>query len=107
MADFSPGWAALGTMLALSLTAAAQPAHRHPHVHQALHDRFYSTCMKPDDPTQSCCNWQDCYPTQVRLEGGRWLARRREDGKFLPVPPEKIEHRRDSPDGRNHLCAPA
>src|SRR5262245_23389105 len=86
--------------------AAAEPAHRHPPQDEAIHDRFDSTWMKPDNPTQSCCNWQDCYPTQVRLQDGRWFARRREDGKFLSVPPEKIERRRDSPDGRNHLCAP-
>ncbi|MGF6311653.1 hypothetical protein ABIB82_005684 [Bradyrhizobium sp. i1.8.4] len=33
-------------------------------------------------------------------------AKRREDGKFILIPPEKIERSRDNPDGRNHLCAP-
>jgi hypothetical protein len=34
------------------------------------------------------------------------VAKRREDGKYIPVPPEKVERNRDNPDGRNHLCAP-
>jgi len=29
-----------------------------------------------------------------------------EDGKFIPIPQEKVERNRDNPDGRNHLCAP-
>lgn len=99
--------AVLGVAAVFPSATVAQPPHRHPPQDQAIHDRFYATWMKPDDPTQSCCNWQDCYPTQVRFKDGQWFARRREDGKFLLVPPEKIERRRESPDGRNHLCAPA
>jgi hypothetical protein len=53
-----------------------------------------------------CCNKADCYPTEIRMLGGSIFARRREDGKFIPVPPQKIEQNRDNPDGRNHLCAP-
>ena len=32
-------------------------------------------------------------------------AKRREDGKLILVPPEKVERNKDNPDGRNHLCA--
>jgi hypothetical protein len=33
-------------------------------------------------------------------------AKRREDGKYILIPREKVERNRDNPDGRNHLCAP-
>lgn len=90
----------------LSATAALAQDHHHPPADAELHDKFYSTWMRPDLPTSSCCNKMDCYPTEARVRNGRWQAMRREDGKWLSVPPAKIELNRDSPDGRNHLCAP-
>jgi hypothetical protein len=81
--------------------------HRtHPTSDLPLHEKFYSTWYMPDQPTKSCCNKADCYPTEVRVLGGIIYARRREDGKWLRIPPQKVEHNRDNPDGRNHLCAP-
>lgn len=68
--------------------------------------KFYSTWNRPDNPNLSCCNRADCYATQMRTSGGRIQAKRREDGKWLNIPATKIETGRDSPDGRNHLCAP-
>ena len=85
--------------------AALMPCH-HPPQDQALHEKFYSTWHMPDHPSQSCCNMEDCYPTEIRSVGGQIYARRREDGKFILVPPQKVERNRDNPDGRNHLCAP-
>lgn len=81
--------------------------HKHPVADIPLHQKFYSTWMKPDDPKMSCCNMVDCYPTEIRFIGGKLHARRREDGHWLPIPPEKIERHRDNPDGRNHICAPS
>jgi hypothetical protein len=60
----------------------------------------------PDNPRKSCCNKADCYPTEIRMQEGNIFAKRREDGKFILVPPQKVERNRDNPDGRNHLCAP-
>jgi hypothetical protein len=40
------------------------------------------------------------------MQEGNIFAKRREDGKFILVPPQKVERNRDNPDGRNHLCAP-
>ncbi len=71
-----------------------------------MHEKFYSTWYMPDEPTKSCCNKADCYPTEVKFHGGQWYARRREDGTFIPVPWNKVERNRDNPDGRNHVCAP-
>jgi len=86
-----------------------QPSHdhrHHPAADMPLHEKFYSTWYMPDNPTKSCCNKADCYPTEVTYRDGSVFARRREDGKWLRIPAAKIEQRRDNPDGRNHLCAP-
>ena len=82
-------------------------AHRHhPLEDQLLHEKFYSSWHMPDNPVLSCCNSADCYPTEVRYVDGRIYARRREDGKYILIPSQKVERNRDNPDGRNHLCAP-
>jgi hypothetical protein len=94
---------AAGLIIVVS-TATAQ--HRHPPQDEALHEKFYSRWYMPDDPAKSCCNKADCYPTEVKYVDGKLFARRREDGKYIAIPPQKIEHNRDNPDGRNHLCAP-
>jgi hypothetical protein len=86
---------------------AQRAGHHHPPKDSELHDRFYSTWMRPDNRAISCCNKIDCYPTAARMtEFGTWQAQRREDGKWLNVPPATVETERDNPDGRAHLCAP-
>ena len=110
----------MGLVLAISVvsTAGAQDHHRHPqdaaaaqHRHhppqdQELHEKFYSTWYMPDNPATTCCNNSDCYPTEIKYVGSDIYARRREDGKYILIPPQKVERHRDNPDGRNHLCAP-
>jgi hypothetical protein len=83
-----------------------QAERRHPPEDMALHEKFYSTWHMPDNPALSCCNNADCYPTDIRYLDGKICAKRREDGKYIPIPPQKVERNRDNPDGRNHLCAP-
>lgn len=96
---------ALALLLVPSLAAAQD--HQHPtETITGDQAKFYETWKRPDSPTISCCNLADCYATEARMQNGRWRARRREDGKWLTVPASKIELNRDSPDGRNHLCAP-
>jgi hypothetical protein len=104
----------IGLLCLLAIPAPAQEAflpdghaeRHHPPQDQALHERFYSTWRMPDNPAVSCCNNADCYPTDIKYIDGRLYAKRREDGKFIFVPPQKVERNRDNPDGRNHLCAP-
>jgi hypothetical protein len=79
---------------------------RHPPQDQALHEKFYSTWHMPDNPSVSCCNSSDCYPTDIKYIDDQIYARRREDGRYILIPPQKVERNRDNPDGRNHLCAP-
>lgn len=95
-------------LLALALVAYAGPAlaepHHHPPQDAAIHERFYSTWMQPDHPNLSCCNLQDCYPTSFKQVGSDWYALRREDSAWVLIPAAKIEQRRDTPDGRSHVC---
>lgn len=93
----------------------AQEGHNHPEDDVAIHEKFYSTWQRPDQRTsvgdryQSCCNKQDCYPAQIKREAGSYWYKRREDGKWLIIPEENLEYNqqdaRESPDGRNHVCA--
>lgn len=81
-----------------------EPSHGHPSEDAGIHHDFYRSWMRPDNPTQSCCSLQDCAPVvQVRRVAGRYEAKTK-FGKWVVVPPEKVEQRRDSPDGRSHLC---
>ena len=96
-------------ILAIS-SAIAQEGHQqeghHPPQDQAIHERFYSTWMVPNNRTMSCCHEQDCSPAESRVEDGNWVARKvGGDGDWVAVPPEKIERDRESPDGRSHLCS--
>jgi hypothetical protein len=94
-------------VLAPTFALAQSQEHRHhPASDIPLHEKFYSTWYMPDNPSKSCCNKADCYPTEITYRNGDIFARRREDGKWLRIPASKVEHRRDNPDGRNHMCAP-
>lgn len=79
--------------------------HRHPDKDMALHEKFYSTWMRPDNPTLSCCSNHDCYPTEARRVNGHWEALRREDKQWIKIPDSKVERNRDMPDAQAHLCA--
>ena len=93
-------------LITLAVTAEAQEHRGHSVADLPLHEKFYSTWHMPDQPTKSCCNMADCYPTEIRVQGDMIFARRREDGKWLLIPAHKVERHRDNPDGRNHMCAP-
>src|SRR5262249_21345640 len=103
---YAAGTIAVGVAYVVMSELANAQEHRHPPQDVEVHLRFYSKWMMPDNPTKSCCNLADCYPTEIKYEGDDLYARRREDAKWQYVPPQKIEHNRDNPDGRNHLCAP-
>lgn len=99
-------------------------AQDHDAGHEKYHGSAYSTWMKPDNPTHSCCDVKvmskdgkyrvsgDCYPVEARLVADpetyqkNWWALR-DDGKWIPVPNIKILKRTPNPDpsGRSaHLC---
>jgi hypothetical protein len=87
----------------LVMPVRAQDEHEHiarqyPPQDQPLHEKFYSTGHMTDHPYVSCCNDADCYPTEIKYVDGNIYAKRRGDGKYIPIPPEKIERNRDNPD---------
>ena len=87
--------------------AQAEEQHQHPPQDVENHERFYKHWMRPDLPTSSCCNLKDCYATEIKYIEGKLHAKRREDQKWVAVPPEKIDQVNTSPDGRNHVCMPS
>jgi hypothetical protein len=68
------------------------------------HD-IYTQWRMPDSGT-SCCSNHDCYATDAEFKGGTWFAKRREDGRWLVVPSNKILKNQHTDDGKAHLCAP-
>ncbi len=101
-------WLTLALGMLFLLTWATNTSHAQTHHHEGQTeevDRFYSTWMQPDDRAKSCCHKVDCAPAEAKTVDGQWYARQVGSWKWLPVPPSKIEHDRDNPDGRNHLCA--
>jgi hypothetical protein len=104
-------WSCLCCLLATGPVRTQQSrqdgvTRHHPPQDQILHQKFYSSWHMPDNPSASCCNDADCYPTEIKYVDGNIYAKRREDGKYILVPSGKVENNRDNPDGRNHLCAP-
>ncbi len=97
---------ALALLLALSGAASAQE-HKHPtETIQGATGEFYSTWQRPDAPHLSCCSRADCdVAIDVKRLAGQWWARKRGGGPLISIPDEKVEPRRDSPDGRSHLCS--
>lgn len=105
--------ALVATVLLCLIVPAWGQSHHHPPQDAQLHEQFYSTWLMPNGGqkrTSSCCNLQDCYPTQMRNVGGTWFAKRREDGQWIAVPSGKLEQNqsdpRESPDGQAHVCMP-
>ena len=52
--------------LAQVFSEAWAQQHHHPAPDDAIHEKFYSTWFMPDNPTKSCCNKMDCYPTEIK-----------------------------------------
>jgi hypothetical protein len=98
----------LRTLCVAALLCLAGPAmaqhHHHPPEHADIHSKFYQDWERPDQPGVSCCSDKDCAPAEARMVNGKWQAKRATDATWIDVPEAKIERRRDSPDGRNHLC---
>lgn len=93
---------------ALSLVSRAR-AQEHQHPTETITGatgKFYETWTRPDAPAVSCCDRMDCaVVSEVRRVGDRWHARRKSDGQWLAIPPEKVEYNRDTPDGQSHMCS--
>ena len=96
------------TVLAVCLsTAAKAESARHGDGHSKYH-HAYKGLMRPDAPTSSCCNDNDCHPTEAKFNAatGNWEAVK--DGRWVTIPRHKIVDG-DVPAelaAEAHLCAP-
>jgi hypothetical protein len=96
----------IALLLALTVPAVGQEHHHPGETITGATALFYETWMRPDLPTQSCCNKSDCdVAVDVKRVRGQLWARKRNGGPMVSIPQEKIEEGRDSPDGQSHLCA--
>jgi hypothetical protein len=96
-------------LLALLMLYPLAHAQEHRHPTETIHGAtglFYETWDRPDKAGASCCNRNDCeQAVDVRQIDGHWWARKKSGGPLMSIPPEKVEQRRDSPDGQSHVCS--
>lgn len=94
--------------------AAMAQEHRHPGAAALSPEtgRFYESWKMPGVMPRytSCCNQQDCAAVEhVRYWNGELQMQRKSDGRWLTIPPAKLESNfddaRDSPDGSSHMCS--
>lgn len=106
MTPGSRGWIVFA-LAVVGILAAARIVRAGPdgHTHQGATGRFYQNWKMPDAPWTSCCHDQDCAPAASKFENGQWFARWKDSDEWAPIPPEKIERERETPDGRSHMCA--
>lgn len=113
-------WLFIGILIAIQpLRVRADDEHTgHPPQDQAIHEKFYSDWLRPDENMRtdgarvhSCCNNKDCAPVDAvehKADGTIWMLRHA-DQRWILVPPEKLEHnysdQRQSPDIRAHMCS--
>ena len=97
----------LSTLIVSVWTGAAAQTGRYSHGHSKYH-HAYKGLMRPDAPTSSCCNDNDCHPTDAKFNAatGNWEAVK--DGRWVTIPRHKIVDG-DVPAelaAEAHLCAP-
>ncbi len=68
----------------------------------AQQDQWMRSLTRPDTGT-SCCNLNDCSPTDAEWRDGQWWAMYR--GQWRAIPPEKVLSKPLSMDGEAWLCA--
>ena len=91
-------------VLVFNFSVFAQDFHgNHGQGHETWHKRFYEGLQTPDTKV-SCCNLNDCRPTQGREKGGHYEVEI--DGRWIKVLVNKIV-KKSAPDGGFHVCAPA
>lgn len=82
-------------LLAFSVAWGAPPEGADPN---SPIGQWFQSLKQPGTDDVSCCSIADCRPVDYRIE-----AEVAVDGKWLPVPPNKIVHR-ENPTGRAVLC---
>ena len=95
---------AILALLVSTCLASAQEGpivSRHGVGHDSWHAQFYSKLAKDDGG--SCCNFNDCRPTESRMIGNHYEVM--VDGEWMIVPKDTIR-KVLAPDRGAHVCAP-
>lgn len=83
------------------------PEHMQKHHADPAKDDWIRSLKKPGTDL-SCCNLNDCDPTDAEWRGGddgQWWALSHVKGQgYVPIPPEKIVTKQKSFDGEAWLC---
>jgi hypothetical protein len=58
--------------------------------------------LRQPDTGASCCSISDCRPADYRIAGDHYEAFL--EGKWVPVPQQKVLHRLDNPTGHAVVC---
>jgi hypothetical protein len=93
----------IAAAVALGLTIAVAYAHDMAAWNDKKRGDWFNSLKQPNG--QSCCNLQDCEPTDAEQRGGQWWAVVR--GRWKAVPPEKVLTHPLSIDGEAYICASA
>jgi hypothetical protein len=107
-------WIAPFLVLGALLMSGRVPAHD---MHHPEHNDWYSSLMRPDNPTLSCCGLADAYwADEVHVRDGKTfvtITDTRDDaelgrphvppGTVIEVPNEKLKWDRGNPTGHNVL----
>lgn len=80
--------------------ACAQDKKGHHGVGHDKYHHWYQTLKTPEG--LSCCNDQDCRPTQTRVRDG--VHEILVDGVWVPVPMDRVL-KQSAPDMGDHVCA--
>ena len=90
---------------AFSMEAHAEEVqHRHPPEDAQSHEQFYKNWTQPDNREASCCNLQDCFPTEIKVIEGKLFAKSKWTQRWVYIPPNKIDREARPYDGQNHAC---
>ncbi len=82
--------------------ARADEAHMRAYHATQQQDDWMRSLTRPDTHT-SCCNLNDCGPTDAEFREGQWWATIR--GKWTPIPDTKVVHNPITIDGEAWVCA--
>lgn len=85
-----------------TMPASADEEHMLRYHASADQDQWMRSLIRPDTGT-SCCNLNDCSPTDAEWRDGQWWAVYR--GEWRAIPPEKVLSKPFSMDGEAWLCA--
>ncbi len=91
-------------IVVLGVLALAWAGTANAHDRKAMTDpdrgKWFDSLTTPNGA--SCCNLKDCHQTEADWHAGQWWAV--VEGKWTPIPPEKVLSHPTSIDGEAYVC---